>query len=86
MTLVVLQTGPDRRVGELALWSIAGLIVLTVHFGAAIHLMRQRPEAPSDNSPPAAIMIELAAEPEAANPEEEQISQDVETQAPHPNR
>jgi len=80
MSLVVSQTGPGGRVGELALWGAAGLIVLTLHFGAAIYLMRHAPEAPSDNSPPAAIMIELAAEPEAANPEEEQITQDVQEQ------
>lgn len=77
MSLVVSQTGPGGRVGELALWGAAGLIVLTAHFGAAIYLMQRAPDAPSDNSPPAAIMIELAPEPEAANTQEEQISQDV---------
>lgn len=77
MSLVVSQTGPAGRVGELALWGAAGLIVLSLHFGAAVYLMQRAPDEPSDNSPPAAIMIELAAEPEAANTEEEQIAPDV---------
>jgi protein TonB len=80
MSLVVSQTGPGGRVGELALWGIAGLVMLTVHFGAAAYLMREQPEMLADNSPPAAIMIELAPEPEAANPQEEQISPDVQEQ------
>ncbi|CDN56539.1 Hypothetical protein RG1141_CH42260 [Neorhizobium galegae bv. officinalis bv. officinalis str. HAMBI 1141] len=80
MSLVVSQTGPGGRVGELALWGAAGLLMLTVHFGAAAYLMREQPEVPADNAPPAAIMIELAPEPEAANPEEEQISPDMQEQ------
>ncbi|MBP2559513.1 protein TonB [Neorhizobium galegae] len=80
MSLVVSQTGPGGRVGELALWGAAGLLMLTVHFGAAAYLMREQPEVPADNAPPAAIMIELAPEPEAANTEEEQISPDMQEQ------
>jgi protein TonB len=80
MSLVVSQTGPGGRVGELALWGAAGLLMLTVHFGAAAYLMREQPEVLADNAPPAAIMIELAPEPEAANTEEEQISPDMQEQ------
>lgn len=80
MSLVVSQTGPGGRVGELALWGAAGLLMLTVHFAAAAYLMREQPEVPADNAPPAAIMIELAPEPEAANTEEEQISPDMQEQ------
>lgn len=80
MSLVVSQTGPSGRVGELALWTIAGLVMLTVHVGAAAYLMQEEPALPADNSPPAAIMIELAPEPEAANTEEEQISPDAQDQ------
>ncbi|CAN7584869.1 TonB family protein [Neorhizobium tomejilense] len=80
MSLVVSQTGPGGRVGELALWGVAGLLMLTVHFGAAAYLMREQPEVLAENAPPAAIMIELAPEPEAANTEEEQISPDVQEQ------
>ncbi|WP_105438851.1 energy transducer TonB [Neorhizobium sp. T25_13] len=80
MSLVVSQTGPGGRVGELALWGVAGLLMLTVHFGAAAYLMREQPEVPADNAPPAAIMIELAPEPEAANTEEDQISPNTQEQ------
>ncbi|MGK6314456.1 cell envelope integrity protein TolA [Neorhizobium sp. DT-125] len=77
MSIVVSQTGPSGRVGELALWGAAGLVMLTVHYGAALYLMREEPVSPSESAPPAAIMIELAPEPEAVNTEEEQISPDV---------
>ncbi len=80
MSLVISQTSPGGRVGELALWGAAGLLMLTVHFSTAAYLMREQPDVPADNAPPAAIMIELAPEPEAANPEEEQISPDMQEQ------
>ncbi len=80
MSLVVSQAGPGGRVGELALWGAAGLVMLTVHFGAAAYLMREQPEVLADNAPPAAIMIELAPEPESANTQEEQISPDMQEQ------
>ena len=80
MSLVVSQAGPGGRVGELALWSAAGLVMLSVHVAGAAYLMRQVPEEIVDTGPPAAIMIELAAEPEAANTEEEQIATDVQDQ------
>ena len=67
---------PSRpsRLAELALWSTAGLVVLTAHIAAAAVLLRQEPASPADEGPPAAIMIELAAEPEAVNTEEDQVS------------
>ncbi|WP_105373619.1 cell envelope integrity protein TolA [Neorhizobium huautlense] len=80
MSLVVSQTGPGGRVGELALWAVAGLIMLTVHVGSAAYLLKEEPDAAADNSPPAAIMIELAPEPEAVKTEEEQISPDTRDQ------
>ncbi|MCQ1573868.1 TonB family protein [Neorhizobium galegae] len=80
MSLVVSQAGPGGRVGELALWGAAGLLMLTVHFGAAAYLMREQPEVLADNAPPAAIMIELAPEPESANTEDEQISPEMQEQ------
>ncbi|MCC2613186.1 cell envelope integrity protein TolA [Neorhizobium petrolearium] len=80
MSLVVSQAGPSGRAGELALWSVAGLLMLSVHIGAAALLMQETPDAPADNSPPAAIMIELAPEPEAVNTEEDQISPDQQDQ------
>ncbi|MFB9953076.1 cell envelope integrity protein TolA [Rhizobium puerariae] len=80
MSLVVSQAGPGGRVGELALWSVAGLVVLTVHFAAAALLLQETPDMPADSSPPAAIMIELAPEPEAVNTEEDQVSSDLQEQ------
>lgn len=64
------------RIGELVLWSTAGVIMLTAHLGAAAALLRQDPEPAADTGPPAAIMIELAAEPEAANTEEDQVAEE----------
>lgn len=80
MSLVVSQAGPSGRVGELALWSIAGLLMLSVHIGAAALLIQESPDAPADNAPPAAIMIELAPEPEAVNTEADQVSPDLQDQ------
>ncbi|CAD7030319.1 energy transducer TonB [Pseudorhizobium endolithicum] len=62
------------RFAEMALWSSAALVVLTAHISAAAVLLRQEPAPPAENGPPAAIMIELAAEPEAANTEEDQVA------------
>ncbi|HEX2146195.1 MAG TPA: TonB family protein [Pseudorhizobium sp.] len=68
------RTSRYGRLGELALWSTASLVVLTAHLAAAAILLQQDPAPPADQGPAAAIMIELAAEPEAANTEEDQIS------------
>jgi protein TonB len=64
--------------GELALWTAAGVLTLSVHAGAAYYLMQEPPESEADGAPPAAIMIELAALPEAANVEETVEAADVE--------
>jgi protein TonB len=78
MSQSVTQTGGSvARIGELALWAAAGLLVLAVHIAAAALLLQEAPSAPADNAPPAAIMIELAPEPQAANTEEEQIAPDA---------
>ena len=66
------------RLGELALWTAAGVLTLSVHAGAAYYLMQEPPESEADGAPPAAIMIELAALPEAANVEETVEAADVE--------
>lgn len=62
------------RFGEVALWSTAGLIVLTAHIAAATVLLKQEPQAPAEQGPAAAIMIDLAAEPVAENIEEDQVA------------
>ena len=76
MTLLAPRPGRAGRFGELALWSSAAIIVLTAHIAGAAVLLRHEPEAAADQGPPAAIMIELAAEPEAANTEEDQVATD----------
>ncbi|RWX76574.1 TonB family protein [Neorhizobium lilium] len=69
--------GGGLRVREVALWSMAGAIVLAAHVAAAAILMREDVDMPSDNTPPAAIMIELAPEPEAVNTTQDQIAPDT---------
>ncbi|MCJ8507653.1 TonB family protein [Rhizobium lemnae] len=66
-----------RRLGEAALWTGAGSLVLTAHLAAAAVLLRHEPEESGDLAPPAAIMIELAAVPEAAATEETVVSEDT---------
>ncbi|TKT76184.1 energy transducer TonB [Aquamicrobium sp. LC103] len=66
------------RIAELALWTGAGLIVLSTHVGTAAWLLRERPIEPADNMPPPAIMVDLAPEPEAVLTEENEISPDQE--------
>ncbi|MEJ5082063.1 energy transducer TonB [Ochrobactrum sp. MYb379] len=67
------------RAAYIALWVGAGLIVLSVHIGIAMWLLREPEMLAADNTPPAAIMIELADTPEAAMTEENEISPDQET-------
>jgi len=76
MTPTTPQSGRPSRIGELALWSTAGMVVLTAHIAAAAVLLRQEPAPAADQGPPAAIMIELAAVPEAANTEEDEVSEE----------
>lgn len=70
---------PGRsRLGEVALWAVAGLLTLSVHAGGAYYLMQEPVEQEVDGGPPAAIMIELAALPEAVQTEETVETNDVE--------
>ncbi|MDS7595832.1 TonB family protein [Agrobacterium tumefaciens] len=66
------------RLGEVALWTVAALFMFGVHAGFAYYLMQEPVEPDSDGSPPAAIMIEMAAIPEAVNTEETTQADDVE--------
>ncbi|MDE1160102.1 MAG: TonB family protein [Neorhizobium sp.] len=66
-----------RRIGEISLWVGAGIIVLSAHLAAAALLLKEDPVTDADSSPPAAIMIELAPEPEATNTDAEQITTDT---------
>lgn len=70
---------PGRsRLGEVALWAVAGVLTLSVHAGGAYYLMQEPVEQEADGGPPAAIMIELAALPEAVETEETVEAKDVE--------
>lgn len=67
----------QRKLGEAALWVGAGSVVLCAHLAAAAVLLRQEPEEAGLPDAPAAIMIEMAAEPEAAATEETVISEQL---------
>lgn len=66
------------RLGEVTLWSAAAVLMLSVHAGFAYYLMQEPEELDAGGPPPAAIMIEMAAIPEAVNTEETTQAQDVE--------
>jgi protein TonB len=70
------QPSGINRAGEFALWGGAGLVVLAAHVGAMLFIMRQPPIEAGDSAPPPAIMIEMAAEPEAVKTEENVITPD----------
>ncbi|MCA1454617.1 energy transducer TonB [Bradyrhizobium sp. BRP22] len=64
------------RVIEALLWLAAGLVTFGVHAGAVAWLLRADAVVAADNSPPTAIMIELAAVPEAAQTGPDEITPD----------
>jgi protein TonB len=68
--------GVRESFSELALWAGASLLVLSLHVGAAMWLLREPEMIAADDTPPAAIMIELAETPEATETEENEISPD----------
>ncbi|MAY64075.1 MAG: energy transducer TonB [Rhizobiales bacterium] len=70
------QRGSGRLAGA-AMWTGAAAVVLAVHLGAAAWMMREDPAVAADHAPPAAIMIDLAALPEAVETEETEISEQV---------
>lgn len=65
------------RLGEVTLWAVAAAAMLSVHAGAAIYMMQPVPKLEGDDSPPPAMMIELAALPEALNVEDTTESTDA---------
>ncbi len=81
MTDPVYPRSRQSRLGEIALWSVAALVMISVHAAGAYYLMQEKPEEQGDNAPQAAIMIELAALPEAVNTEETvEANDEVETE------
>lgn len=74
-------SGEQRgRVGRLhaILWTGAGATALTAHAAVVAWMLYQPPMEMADNAPLPAIMIELAANPEAINTEMNEISPDQE--------
>lgn len=65
------------KLGEAALWSSACTVVLAAHLAAAAVMLREEPVESADAAQPAAIMIELAPEPEAVETEETQVSEET---------
>ncbi len=63
--------------GRTLLWASAGIVAFAVHAGAVAWALREQPIEMADNAPPPAIMIELAAEPEAINTEENNIAEQM---------
>lgn len=59
------------------LWASAGIVAFAVHAGAVAWALREQPIEMADNAPPPAIMIEMAAEPEAINTEENNIAEQM---------
>ncbi|RCW24134.1 protein TonB [Ciceribacter lividus] len=62
--------------GDSLAWGAAALIVASAHAAALAVMMHTPTEIGADPGPQAAIMIELAAEPEATEPREEEIVPD----------
>lgn len=62
---------------RMTLWASAGIVALAVHAGAVAWALREQPIEMADNAPPPAIMIEMAAEPEAINTEENNIAEQM---------
>jgi protein TonB len=80
----LLEWRSDKRakISEITLWSGSALAVMAIHVGTAIWLMRAEPMLAADNSPPPAIMIELAETPEATETEQTDISEQMQDSAP----
>lgn len=62
-------------------WGLAAVVSVTTHGAGLAWLLRTPPVPIADNTPPPSIMIEMAAEPEAVNTEEDTISEDVQESA-----
>jgi len=63
---------------EGTLWTLAGLVAIGAHLGAAAWAMREPPALPASDTPPAAIMVELAPEIVAPEVDEQNIATDRE--------
>ena len=82
MSRFVDAPGRSTPLAEAALWICAAITVATTHVGGAAWLLREPPAIAAEDAPPAAIMVELAPEPEAVFTETNEIAPDLETTAP----
>ncbi|MGG7516865.1 energy transducer TonB [Allorhizobium undicola] len=58
------------------IWVAAGVTAFAAHAGAVAYMLQEPPAPAGTNEPPAAIMIEMAPEPQATNTEEDQVAPD----------
>lgn len=77
MTTLRQPQARHSRVGEILLWSFAAFVMLSVHAGLAALLLREPAPTAAQDSPPAAIMIEMAAMPESVDTTENVINPDT---------
>lgn len=70
-------TGRDKRAVEAAQWGSAGVLVLSLHVGASLWLLADRPETEVTRPPPVAIMVEFAPEAIAEVTEMQDIAADA---------
>lgn len=70
------MNGRGTRLGGIAVWSVAALTVMGAHAGGVALLMRQPPIVAQD-APAPALMLELAALPEAVNTDETNHSEQL---------
>ncbi|MCX8995574.1 energy transducer TonB [Rhizobiaceae bacterium BDR2-2] len=67
----------SSRLRDTLLWGSAALVMLSAHVSSAAWLLSREPEVIADSGSPPAILIEMAAEPEAVNTETTQVSEDM---------
>jgi protein TonB len=65
------------KIIEALLWSGAALVTLGAHSGAVAWMLRADPVVAVDSSPPAAIMVEVAAAPESMQTEKDEVTPDL---------
>nr|WP_205524172.1 energy transducer TonB [Rhodopseudomonas sp. WA056] len=58
-------------------WSVSALLMMGAHAGAVVWMLRVDPVVPADDSAPAAIMLDMAAVPEAMATATTEISPDL---------
>lgn len=65
------------KIIEVLLWSGAALVTLGIHSGAVAWMLRADSVIAADSSPPAAIMVEVAAVPESMQTEKDEVTPDI---------